>query len=94
MIACMRTSTRALPGSAVLAALLLLFLCACRSSTPWDGPTAECPVCRHESDLACVCVRIEPDTPRCECAGQTYYFCSDECRADFQAHPGRYLPRR
>ena len=84
MIARMRASR----WSSVLTTLLLAS--ACRS-TPPSGPTAECPVCKHEGDLACVCVPIEQDTPRCECAGQTYYFCSEECRADFQAHPERYL---
>ena len=73
--------------SAVLTALLLT---ACRSS-PYAGPTAECPVCKHEGDLACVCVHIEPDTPRCECAGEVYYFCSEECRQDFEARPERFL---
>ena len=74
---------------AALTALLLLSAC---TSTAVDatGPTADCPVCKHEGDLACVCVEIEPDTPRCECDGETYYFCSDECRADFEAHPDRY----
>ena len=85
----MITRMRRLSGSVALAALLLLASCA---STTADatGPTAECPVCKHEGDLACVCVEIEADTPRCECAGETFYFCSDECRADFEAHPDRY----
>lgn len=80
---------RALVGfwSAALAALLLA---ACQS-TPALGPNeAECPVCKHEGDLACLCVEIEPDTPSCECAGKTYYFCSDSCREEFLAHPERY----
>jgi len=85
----MRTHPRF--ARAALAALLLLAGC---SSTPAaGGPTAECPVCKHEGDLACVCVHVGADTPHCECAGQTYYFCSDECRKDFEAHPERYLSR-
>jgi hypothetical protein len=85
---------RAILRSAALAALLPF--CSACSSTPADtgGPTAECPVCKHAGDLACVCVEVRPDTPRCTCKGETYYFCSDECRADFEAHPERYLPRR
>jgi hypothetical protein len=79
--------------SAALAALLLLS--GCSSNPPAaDGRTAECPVCRHEGDLACLCVYVEADTPHCECAGATYYFCSEECRADFEAAPERYLPRK
>jgi YHS domain-containing protein len=80
----------------LLAFALLLVPASCRSAARGasaTGPTAECPVCKHEGDLACVCVHVEPDTPRCECAGEVYYFCSDECRADFQRHPERYAPR-
>ncbi len=83
----MRAVARVL-RSAALAALPLLG--ACRASAPSAGPTAECPVCAHEGDLACLCVHVEPDTPSCECNGKTYWFCSQECRADFLAHPERY----
>ena len=76
-------------ASAALAVLLLLT--ACHSTPAAPGLTAECPVCKHEGDLACVCVKIEADTPHCECNGATYYFCSEECRKDFSAHPERYL---
>lgn len=78
---------RTMLASAALAALLLG---ACRSAPGFDGPTAECPVCKHEGDLACLCVHVEPDTPSCECDGKTYYFCSDECRSDFLADPQKY----
>lgn len=77
---------RFLLGCAAGAALLLS---ACRAPVPGEGE-AECSVCRHEGDLACVCVRIEADTPRLELDGQTYWFCSDECRTAFAADPGRY----
>lgn len=73
---------------AALAALVCLL--ACRANTRASGPTAECPVCKHEGDLACVCVSIRADTPRCECNGELYYFRSEECRADFAADPRRY----
>lgn len=56
-----------------------------------DGvPRADCLVCRKNGDLACVCVRIEADTPRCELGGTTYYFCSDDCRVEFLKDPARY----
>jgi YHS domain-containing protein len=79
-------------GSAALAALLSLLtvLSACRAAAPFEGPTAECPVCKHDGDLACLCVHVEADTPSCECDGKTFYFCSEQCRADFQADPERY----
>ena len=87
------------PGSPALTrtifALPILFLgCCAASPPPIAGVTADCPVCKHEGDLACVCVRIEPDTPRCECGGETYYFCSVECRDDFAADPEEFLERK
>jgi Cu+-exporting ATPase len=80
-------------GGAVLAVLLALGSACGSPQTAASIDAAECPVCKHEGDLACVNVQIEPGTPRCECAGKIYYFCSDECRTHFQADPERYLPR-
>ncbi len=83
--------------TALLLFLVSLALPGCRSTSGAAAATgaglAECPVCKHEGDLACICVRVDDATPRCECDGRTYYFCSDECRADFQHHPERYAPR-
>jgi hypothetical protein len=76
-------------AAATLSALALL---ACRSPAPGPGE-AECPVCRHEGDLACLCVRIEPDTPSLSLEGVPYYFCSDECRTRFARDPRRFLAR-
>jgi len=79
---------------AVLGAVLMsLALLACHAPPPASVATSECPVCRAEGDLACLCVEIEADTPHCEVDGQTFYFCSDECRSDFLAHPERYAHR-
>jgi len=79
---------------ALLILCLALVPAGCRASggqaAAEAGPTAECPVCKHEGDLACLCVHVKSDTPSCQCDGHTYYFCSDQCRADFLAHPGRY----
>ena len=58
---------------------------------PVDGRTvAECAVCKHEGDLACVRVSVTPDTPRCEHGGVVHYFCSYECRCAFERDPERY----
>jgi len=87
--------SRTEPGrSAIPRALLaaLLALVACVAPAPGPGE-AECPVCRVEGDWACLCVRIEADTPSCEVDGKTYYFCSEECRAAFLEQADRY-PRR
>ena len=73
-----------------LPTLLLLLLPACKTPGP-AGPTATCPVCDREGDLACLRVPIVPDTPFFEYEGQRYYFCSEECRKDFCGHPGRFV---
>jgi hypothetical protein len=83
-----------LRSKGAVAAALLAFAGACGSpQVKSNVATAECPVCKHEGDLACLCVAIEADTPHCQCGDTTYYFCSDECRAHFEAHPDRYLPK-
>ena len=58
------------------------------------GPTATCHVCRFNNDLACVCVKVKDNTPRAEHNGQTYYFCSDDCRKKFGQNPTKYLPAK
>lgn len=52
---------------------------------------AECLVCKSEGDLACVDVAVLPDTPSTQYRGTTYYFCSEQCRRDFETHPEKYL---
>jgi len=54
---------------------------------------AQCLVCKHNADLACVDVEVTPDTPRATYQGQVYYFCSTECRDEFQKHPEKYARR-
>ncbi len=58
-----------------------------------DGPTAFCPVCRYNHDLACLKVRVDNATPRVDYEGTTYYFCSARCRAEFLKKPAKYLPK-
>ena len=77
--------------SLALAALALA--AGCRASAPPSGAVAECPVCAREGDLACLRVEVGPDTPSCTCDGELYHFCSEECRAEFEKHPQRYVER-
>lgn len=73
------------------------FAPACQSESSMPAahdpshPHAQCLVCKSEGDLACVDVTIEPDTPRFDYRGVTYYFCSEQCRADFAKRPNAYL---
>jgi YHS domain-containing protein len=54
---------------------------------------AECMVCKKNVDLACVDVAVDDKTPRTEYQGKTYYFCSDDCRKDFEKNPAKYAGR-
>jgi YHS domain-containing protein len=68
--------------------------CAVEPSGKVDGAAvAECSVCREKADLACLRVKINNDTPRAEYNGKTYYFCSQECKADFEKQPQKYAGR-
>jgi hypothetical protein len=84
----------------ILVACSIVGTPACRTSnavhsvTDSNAPHAECLVCKHEGDLACVDVTIVGDTPRTVYDGGTYYFCSEQCRSDFEKHPAEYLAGR
>jgi YHS domain-containing protein len=44
-----------------------------------------------------VCGRIVDESDaagKVEYAGQVYYFCSRECKTDFQDHPGTFIGQR
>lgn len=91
----MNRSVTMLFRSALLAGLPCI-LAGCTAAGPCvdDGvPRAQCLVCRKNGDLACVCVKVLPDTPRTEYRGGTFYFCSEDCRRDFERDPQRYLPK-
>jgi uncharacterized protein len=93
------TTGRHLLGSRALwlAGLLPIAATACKASSPSaqaeaDGVAhTQCPVCKTEGDLACVDVKILPGTPSTRYRGDTYWFCSQQCKADFEKQPERYL---
>lgn len=79
---------------ALIAHLLLVAGCASQVAPANDGKQhAECLVCKHNADLACVDVVVDSKTPRVDYDGQTYYFCSDECKRDFAKAPAKYAHR-
>jgi len=47
-----------------------------------------------EKDVICG-MQVDPKKAAgsSEYQGKTYYFCSDECRADFLKHPEKYVRR-
>jgi len=81
----------------VSAAALVLLVQGCATSpaerTQDLRPTETCYVCKHNNDLACVCIKVKETTPRTELHGRTYYFCSEDCRATFLKNPEKYVPK-
>ena len=55
---------------------------------------AECLVCKHNADMACIDVDVDQDTPSYAYNGKTYYFCSKGCAKKFQANPEKYLEKK
>jgi YHS domain-containing protein len=51
-------------------------------------------VCRSEGDLACLEVERTASTPTATYRGETYVFCSEECRDEFLRHPETYADHR
>lgn len=84
---------RACLVAVVSAALGGCATCTFYSPRAPEGPTAECPVCRENGDLACLRVTVREATPRTEHGGRVYYFCSEECRAEFERHPEKYASK-
>lgn len=82
----------------LLLTVVICFLAGC--AAPGAGPVAagtphgECLVCKCNNDLACVDVPIDASTPRATADGNTYYFCSDECRREFLRAPAKYTAAR
>jgi YHS domain-containing protein len=77
---------------AALAASAALFGGSCTPIPERDPASgcANCPVCLHDGDLGCVCVKVEKDTPHVEWNGKIWYFCSEECKQAFLSHPKRF----
>lgn len=82
-----------------LALLLLLLACGCASTEMANSsgattlPHANCLVCKMNFDLACIDVAVDDKTPKFMFNGQTYFFCSDECRDKFAKEPTKYLEK-
>ncbi|MCB1210847.1 MAG: YHS domain-containing protein [Verrucomicrobiales bacterium] len=74
--------------------LSILVLAGCTSLPPMppeDAPIAQCPVCRHDRDLACLNVVKEKSTPRLTYQGRSYFFCSEGCREKCAHTPAKFI---
>ena len=72
--------------------------CAADSTPSASSKTAaacavhsECLVCKKNADLACIDVDVDGKTPFLDYSGKRYYFCSDECRSEFQKNPMKFV---
>lgn len=78
----------------LIAVLVLLILTGCAStatSYKKGEPLVVDPVCAYLSDMGCVNVEVCENTPKSNYDGTTYYFCSKECKVDFDKNPSKYL---
>lgn len=76
------------------AALILLTGCATLPQVPpEEAAVQQCLVCRHRRDFSCLEVEKTPTTPRAQCDGRTYWFCSENCRCEFEKNPKSFVRR-
>ncbi|GJQ24623.1 hypothetical protein BIY37_06510 [Candidatus Brocadia sapporoensis] len=78
-----------------LVAVIFLFVitgCAGPVTSSKKGkPRVVDPVCAYFSDMGCVNIEVCENTPKSMYEGVTYYFCSSECKTDFDKNPLKYL---
>ncbi len=79
----------------IFVVLIFLFMAVGCSSTATSvkkiQPKVVDPVCAYFSDMGCINVAVCEDTPRSTYEEVTYYFCSAECKKDFDKNPSKYL---
>lgn len=78
----------------VTAILLFFIIAGCASTTTSSKkelPNVIDPVCAYLADMGCVNIAVDENTPRSTYEGITYYFCSKECKVDFDKNPSKYL---
>ena len=79
-----------------LAAAALILISGCAPLPPIPPESAavqQCLVCRNKRDFSCLTVEKTPATPRTRYAGRDYWFCGEDCRCEFEKHPGTFLPK-
>jgi YHS domain-containing protein len=83
----------------IFMALMVSGTCGCASSE--DGSMsgavsenrAECLVCRHNADLACVDIAVTGSTPRADYQDKTFFFCSESCKTEFEKNPSKFAAK-
>lgn len=83
----------------ILLGVIILFMTGCSStqtSMPVQGggkysPRVVDPVCAYYADMGCILIVVDDSTLRSVYNGGTYYFCSAECKEDFDKHPEKFM---
>jgi YHS domain-containing protein len=78
----------------LVAGILFLTLVGCASTTTSSNraqPYVIDPVCAYFSDMGCIHITVDEDTPKSLYEGVTYYFCHQECKNDFDKNPSKFL---
>ncbi|MCF6158824.1 MAG: YHS domain-containing protein [wastewater metagenome] len=71
---------------------LTIIGCASTNSTvKKEEPNVVDPVCAYFADMGCINITVDENTPRSTYGGMTYYFCSRDCKVDFDKNPSKYL---
>jgi YHS domain-containing protein len=74
--------------SATTATLAAILAAGC--GVPDPRPRAEDIVCLCNGDLGCVIVRVDEKTPKASYQDETFYFCAESCRKQFEKEPERF----
>ena len=70
---------------------LLITGCSSTQVALKDRPRVVDPVCAYYADMGCINIIMFDSTPRSVYNGSTYYFCSEECKEDFDKHPEKFF---
>lgn len=74
--------------------VLICMIAGCSStatSVKKVQPEVVDPVCAYFADMGCINIAVGGDTPKSTYEDVTYYFCSAECKKDFDKNPSKYL---
>ena len=76
---------------AVVITLMSIGCAHIMTSSKKEPPKVVDPVCAYFSDMGCINIVVEESTSKSTYEGITYYFCSKECKEDFDKNPSKFL---
>ncbi|MFN3533525.1 MAG: YHS domain-containing protein [Candidatus Brocadia sp.] len=76
---------------AILITFTIIGCATTTSSSKKTQPKVVDPVCAYFSDMGCINIVVDENTPKSTYEGITYYFCSNDCKVDFDKNPSKYL---